>query len=482
MRPLFMLTTELISIPTGFIFLVALGTFWKAKIRLTVPMLFAMAFFVNFLFGGISGVFLSDVPADTTAHGSFFVMAHFHYTIMGGLIFAFFGGIYYWLPKVMGITLNQRLGKIHFWTMFITFNSTFMPLFAVGMLGQPRRVFEYARNLETLNDWVSISAFCLGVSMLIFIFNFVMSTVVWRKRAPQNPWQARGLEWQIPSPPPPDNFAHIPVVLAGPYEYGDPDALPVADLNPPAGVIAGALARRPGQAPRRAPDRRRNACQKSPRRAAARPRPGRPRRTPSTTRRRSTRRGRAAGWRSAGCRSCSGRSRSPTSTCSPSNGHSLWLPKSNALPQIGYGVAIMALIVVSALVQTVGLQRIKAGRKGPWVDVGARRPGPRPGRGGAADRAAARPAVPARPVRFRQRLRRVLPGGARHLASRHDLAGDPRRSRTATSRRSHSWSSRLPTRETFEVQRFQSSLSAFTLVWNYLAIVAFIFWLFFYVR
>ena len=163
MRPLFMLTTELISIPTGFIFLVALGTFWKAKIRLTVPMLFAMALFVNFLFGGISGVFLSDVPADTTAHGSFFVMAHFHYTIMGGLIFAFFGGIYYWLPKIMGITLNQRLGKIHFWTMFITFNSTFMPLFAVGMLGQPRRVFEYARNLETLNDWVSISAFCLGV-------------------------------------------------------------------------------------------------------------------------------------------------------------------------------------------------------------------------------------------------------------------------------------------------------------------------------
>jgi cytochrome c oxidase subunit I len=242
MRPLFMLTTELISIPTGFIYLVAMGTFWKAKIRLTVPMLFAIALYINFLFGGISGVFLSDVPVDTTAHGSFFVMAHFHYTIMGGLIFAFFGAIYYWLPKIMGISLNEKLGKIHFWTMFITFNSTFMPLFAVGMLGQPRRVFEYARNLETLNDWVSISAFCLGVSMLIFIFNFVMSTVVWRVRAPQNPWQSRGLEWQVSSPPPPENFTHIPVVLAGPYEYGDPNALPVADLNPPAGVIAGALA------------------------------------------------------------------------------------------------------------------------------------------------------------------------------------------------------------------------------------------------
>jgi cytochrome c oxidase subunit 1 len=242
MRPLFMLTTELISIPTGFIYLVAMGTFWKSKLRLTVPMLFAIALFFNFLFGGISGVFLSDVPADTTAHGSFFVMAHFHYTIMGGLIFAFFGGIYYWLPKVMGVTLNERLGKIHFWTMFLAFNSTFMPLFAAGLLGQPRRVFEYAANLQTLNDWVSISAFCLGGSLCIFIFNFVMSTVVWRKQAPQNPWQARGLEWQVPSPPPADNFEHIPVVLAGPYEYGDPNALPVADLHPPAGVISGALA------------------------------------------------------------------------------------------------------------------------------------------------------------------------------------------------------------------------------------------------
>jgi cytochrome c oxidase subunit 1 len=242
MRPLFMLTTELISIPTGFIYLVAMGTFWKAKIRLTVPMLFAMGMYVNFLFGGISGVFLSDVPADTTSHGSFFVMAHFHYTIMGGLIFAFFGGVYYWLPKMLGIRLNERLGKLHFWTMFIFFNSTFMPLFAVGELGQPRRVFEYARNLETLNDWVSISAFCLGASMLIFLFNFVMSTLFWREREVGNPWRSRGLEWQVSSPPPPDNFAHIPVVLSGPYEYGDPNALPVADLNPPAGVISGALA------------------------------------------------------------------------------------------------------------------------------------------------------------------------------------------------------------------------------------------------
>ncbi len=231
MRPLFMLTTELISIPTGFIYLVAMGTFWKAKIRFSVPMLFAIGMYFNFLIGGISGVFLSDVPADTTEHGSFFVMAHFHYTIMGGLIFALIGGIYYWLPKMMGLRLNQTLGKAQFWPMFLFFNSTFLPLFAVGMDGQPRRVFEYARNLQTLNDWVSISAFLLGVSILIFVINFIWSTLFARVREVGNPWRSRGLEWQVPSPPPPGNFDRVPVVLSGPYEYGVPDALPVADLS-----------------------------------------------------------------------------------------------------------------------------------------------------------------------------------------------------------------------------------------------------------
>jgi cytochrome c oxidase subunit I len=242
MRPLFMLTTELISIPTGFIFLVALGTLWKAKIRFTVPMLFCFAFFFNFLIGGITGVFQSDVPADVTVHGSFFVMAHFHYTIMGGLIFAFMGGCYYWLPKVMGIRLNQRLGYIQFWFMFIGFNCTFLPLFGIGIDGQPRRVFEYATNLQTANDFVSISSYVLGFSILLFVINFVWSTVIVREREVGNPWQSRGLEWQVSSPPPEDNFEHIPVVLSAPYEYGVPDAPPVADLNPPIGVLSQAYA------------------------------------------------------------------------------------------------------------------------------------------------------------------------------------------------------------------------------------------------
>jgi len=242
MRPLFMLTTELISIPTGFIYLVALGTLWKAKIGFEVPMLFALGLYFNFLIGGITGVFLSDVPADTTEHGSFFVTGHFHYTIMGGLIFAFFGGIYYWVPKMLGVELNKTLGKIHFWMMFIFFNSTFLPFFALGLLGMPRRVFEYALNLEGLNRWASVSAFLLGSSFLVFLWNFIWSTGFARKKAAANPWNARGLEWQISSPPPPENFAHIPVVLSGPYEYGVKDAPPVADLNPPVGVVSAAYA------------------------------------------------------------------------------------------------------------------------------------------------------------------------------------------------------------------------------------------------
>jgi cytochrome c oxidase subunit 1 len=228
MRPVVMLTTELISIPTGFIYLAALGTMWRARMRLDVPVLFCIGMLFNFLIGGVSGVFLSDVPADVTAHGSFFVMAHFHYTIMGGLIFAAFGAIYFWLPKMTGRMLNQRAGKIHFWTMFIFFNSTFLPLFAVGELGQPRRVFTYARDLQTLNDWVSISAFLLGGSMLIFIGNFLWNVVIDPKPAPIDPWFSRGLEWHVPSPPPPDNFPRTPLVLSGPYEYGVPGAPPVA--------------------------------------------------------------------------------------------------------------------------------------------------------------------------------------------------------------------------------------------------------------
>jgi cytochrome c oxidase subunit 1 len=234
LRPFYILSTELISIPTGFTFLCGLMTLWRGSIRFTVPMLFALAWFFNFLIGGLSGIFLSDTPSDVSTHGSFFSMAHFHYTIMGGLIFTFFAAIYFWLPKMTGLQLNERLGKIHFWSMFLAFNFTFFPLFAVGFLGQPRRVVTYAPHLQWLNDWASAAAFVLGLSMLVFLYNLVYSLLFARVRAERNPWGSLSIEWQLPSPVPVQNFDTIPTFESDPYGYGD-GALPVAR---PAGAPA----------------------------------------------------------------------------------------------------------------------------------------------------------------------------------------------------------------------------------------------------
>ena len=225
-RPFYMLSTELISLPTGFIFVCALGTLWAGRIRLTVPMLFCLAWIFNFLIGGLSGVFLSDVPSDVTTHGSFFSMAHFHYTIMGGLIFTFFAAIYYWVPKMTGYMINETWGKVHFWLMFVAFNSTFGPLLVIGFLGMPRRSVTYAGYLEGANQWVSISAFVLGFSMLIFIANFVYSLVFARVPAGPNPWGSKSIEWQLPSPVPVQDFDRIPTFGPDPYPYGDGVAVP----------------------------------------------------------------------------------------------------------------------------------------------------------------------------------------------------------------------------------------------------------------
>ena len=239
LRPFYMFTTELISIPTGIIFLIGMGTLWRARIRFTVPMLFALAFFFNFLIGGLSGVYLSDVPSDVTTHGSYFVMAHFHYTIMGGLVFATIGGFYYWLPKITGYKLDETLGKIHFWMMFIFFNLTFFPLFAAGLLGMPRRVSNYNPSLHALNVFVSISAWCLGLSLLVFLANIVWTQLLVREPAGPNPWLSKSLEWQLPSPVPAYNFERIPVINSAPYSYGIPDAPPVADFGKPAVLPGG---------------------------------------------------------------------------------------------------------------------------------------------------------------------------------------------------------------------------------------------------
>ncbi len=231
MRPLFMLTTELISIPTGFIFLVGMGTLYRAKIRLEIPMLFVLALFFNFLIGGVTGVFLSDVPVNVTVHGGFFVLSHFHYTIMGGLLFAFMAGLYYWLPKMTGKMMNKKIGKWHFWLMFVFFNLTFFPMFIIGLLGQPRRVFTYATNLQGLNDFASVSAFILGLSFLVFFYNLVYSMWIKPEIAPANPWESLGLEWQTATPIPSYNFERIPVIMTDPYRYSEEGVPAYADFG-----------------------------------------------------------------------------------------------------------------------------------------------------------------------------------------------------------------------------------------------------------
>ena len=236
LRPFYMLSTEIISIPTGFIFLCAMGTIWRGRMRFSVPMLFCLAWVFNFLIGGVSGVFLSDAPSDVTTHGSFFSMAHFHYTIMGGLVFSFFAAIYYWVPKMTGVRFNERLAKIHFWMMFIFFNLTFMPLFALGFLGQPRRVVTYAAHLQALNDWVSACAFVLGISMLVFLANTVWSLILRREPAEANPWRAKSLEWQLPTPVPVHNFERLPVVTEDPYGYGVTPLPATAGMAPAGGT------------------------------------------------------------------------------------------------------------------------------------------------------------------------------------------------------------------------------------------------------
>ena len=217
----FLVTTELISIPTGLIFLSALGTIWGGRLWLKTPMLFALGFVFNFVIGGVTGIFLADVPTDVSLHDTYFVVAHFHYTIIGGEIFALFAAFYFWFPKMTGRHLNETLGKVHFWMMMIFFNLTFLPMFYAGLHGMNRRIFTYQVDLAQINMFISIMAFCLGSSFIVFTWN-VLASLLSKKtpRAEANPWKARTLEWLIPSPPPVENFPTTPVVVGNPYGYG----------------------------------------------------------------------------------------------------------------------------------------------------------------------------------------------------------------------------------------------------------------------
>ena len=221
----FMLTTEMISVPTGVLFLVVIGTIWRGRIWTTVAMMAVYAMLWNFIIGGVTGIYLSDVPADYALHGSMFVTAHFHYTLMGAGLTGAIGALYYWFPKMTGRMLNETVGFVSFWLVQIGFNVTFLGMFAVGLAGQPRRIFTYPHMFATGNLISSLGAYCIGVGMLITLYNIISS---WRAGpvAPANPWGGKTLEWAVPNPIPLENFEVLPVVISDPYGYGEGDPHP----------------------------------------------------------------------------------------------------------------------------------------------------------------------------------------------------------------------------------------------------------------
>ncbi|HLR57280.1 MAG TPA: cytochrome c oxidase subunit I [Beutenbergiaceae bacterium] len=211
--PFFAIMSMLIAVPTGVKFFNWIGTMWRGKLTFETPMLWSIGFLATFLFGGLTGVILSSPPMDFQVHDTYFVVAHFHYTVFGTVVFAMFAGFYFWWPKWTGRRLDERLGKIHFWMLFLGFQGTFMIQHWLGVMGMQRRIADYLPEPDfvIMNQISSVSAFVLGASTLVFFWNVY---VTWRN-APvlgrDDPWgYGMSLEWATSSPPPRHNFNRLP--------------------------------------------------------------------------------------------------------------------------------------------------------------------------------------------------------------------------------------------------------------------------------
>jgi cytochrome c oxidase subunit I len=209
----FTITSMAIGVPTGIKIFNWIGTVWGGSIQFKTAMLFCIGFLFQFLIAGLTGIMLASAPFDWQLSLSYFVVAHFHYVIVGGILFAVFAAFYYWYPKMTGRMLNEPLGKLHFWLFFLGFHATFDVMHFAGILGMPRRIYTYEPRpgWETLNLIVTIGAFIQGVAILVFVANLIYSYFRGPK-AGNDPWDAWTLEWSVSSPPPAYNFASIPVV------------------------------------------------------------------------------------------------------------------------------------------------------------------------------------------------------------------------------------------------------------------------------
>ena len=208
--PFFVGVSMLIAVPTGVKYFNWIGTMWGGSLTFTTPMLFALGFLFTFVMGGVTGVMLASAPIDFHVSDSYFVVAHMHYVMFGGSVFALFAGLYYWWPKFTGRLLSPGLGKLHFWTMFVGFHTTFLVQHVLGLDGMPRRVADYldSDGFTGLNQISTVGSFLLGASTLVFLWNVVQT---WRGRvgapAGDDPWGGHTLEWATSSPPPPESFA-----------------------------------------------------------------------------------------------------------------------------------------------------------------------------------------------------------------------------------------------------------------------------------
>ncbi|HEY1600143.1 MAG TPA: cbb3-type cytochrome c oxidase subunit I [Pirellulales bacterium] len=223
----FMVSTMFIALPSAVKVFNWLGTIWGARIQFTTPMLFALSFVSMFIIGGLSGIFMAATPVDIFIHDTYFIVGHIHYVLFGGTAFGVFGGIYFWFPKMFGRMMNEFWGKVHFFLSFVFFNGTFYTMHILGAGGFPRRLadpYHYAsfRNMQSLNEFMTICALGMGASQIIFAINFFYS-IFYGAKVGRNPWHANSLEWFAPSPPGHGNFDAQPIVYRGPYEYGSPE-------------------------------------------------------------------------------------------------------------------------------------------------------------------------------------------------------------------------------------------------------------------
>jgi cytochrome c oxidase subunit 1 len=224
----FTAASMLIAVPNGLQIFCWIATLWDGRPVLRTPLLFVLGFFFIFVLGGMSGIMVASVPIDTQVHDTYFVVAHFHYVLIGGAVFPLLGGIYFWFPKFTGRMMSERLGRWHFWTAFIGFNLAFFPMHILGMQGMPRRVYTYQPEMGwgNLNLLVTFGALVFTVSFVVFLANVLMSRSS-GAIAGDNPWDAGTLEWATSSPPPPYNFARIPFVTNREPLWAERNSLPV---------------------------------------------------------------------------------------------------------------------------------------------------------------------------------------------------------------------------------------------------------------